>query len=221
MGCVERGGGEKRRSESETGEVWAESASMTRRAGGKEMQGEAICDLCPLLVGRRRQGEEWRIGMRQERRFCFCLCLSLCLCPFHDLYCDPCCLCCLPLPLSGALPLLLPLRKSGSGGLKSRRSREDKAPEECPGAGGRRGVVPGAPTGSTPGEGFQGGGRSPASSVVRSESCSRRGVLLRGVGPGVVIGKSGTTNAEAEPAGKGGGTGAAGENGSGGGGEGQ
>ena len=77
--------------------------------------------------------------------------------------------------------------------------------------------MPGTSTGSTPGEGFQGGGRSPASSVVRSESCSRRGVLLRDVGPGVVIGKSGTTNVEAEPAGKGGGTGAAGENGSGGG----
>ena len=99
----------------------------------------------------------------------------------------------LPLPLSGALPLPLPLCKSGSGGLKSRMSREDKAPEECPGVGGRRGVVPGAPTGSTPGGGFQGGGRSPGSSVGRRESVSRRGVLLRGVGSGVVPGKSGTT----------------------------
>ena len=124
----------------------------------------------------------------------------------------------MPLPLSGALPLPLPLRKSGSGGLKSRRSREEKAPEGCPGVGGRRGVVPGAPTGSTPGVGFQGGGRSTASSVGRSGSASRRGVLLRGVGSGVVLGKSGTTYVEAEPAGKGGGTGAAGEMRSGGGG---
>ena len=89
-----------------------------------------------------------------------------------------------------------------------------------PGAGGRRGVVPGAPTGSTPGEGFQGGGLSAASSVGRSESDSRRGVLLRGVGSGAVPGKSGTTYVGAEPVGKGGGTGAAGEKGSGGGGEG-
>ena len=86
---------------------------------------------------------------------------------------------------------------------------------------GRRGVVPGAPTGSTPGEGFQGGGRSAASSVGRSEPDSRRGVLLRGVGSGAVSGMSGTIYVVTEPLGKGGGTGAAGEKGSGGGGRGQ
>ena len=64
-------------------------------------------------------------------------------------------------------------------------------PEERPGAGGRRGVVPGAPTGSMPGAGFQGGGRSPGSRVGRTESGSRRGVLLRGVGSEVVLGTSG------------------------------
>ena len=84
-------------------------------------------------------------------------------------------------------------------------SRGERALEECPGAGGRRGV----PTGSMPGEGFHGGGRSPGSRVGRTESGSRRGVLLRGVGSAVVLGTSGN----------GGGTGAAGESGRGGGGE--
>ena len=95
----------------------------------------------------------------------------------------------------------------------------EKAPEECPGVGGRRGVVPGAPTGSMPGRGFHGGGRSPGSRVGRRESGSRRGVLLRGVGSEVVLGKSWITYVEAEPTGNGGGTGAAGERGRGGGGE--
>ena len=68
--------------------------------------------------------------------------------------------------------------------------------------------MPGAPTGSTPGEGFQGGGRSAASSVGRNESDSRRGVRLRGDGSGVVSGiVSGIMCTEAEPLGKGGGTG--------------
>ena len=77
--------------------------------------------------------------------------LPLCLprplpCPFLPL----------PLPLSGALPLPLPLAMSESGGLKSRISREREVPVAVPGVGGRRGVVPGAPTGSTPAWGSQG-----------------------------------------------------------------
>ena len=75
-----------------------------------------------------------------------------------------------------------------------------------------------APTGSTPEEGFQGG--RAASSVGRSESDSRRGVLLRGVGSDAVSGVSGTIYVVTETLGKRGGTGAAGEMGSGGGGEG-
>ena len=98
-------------------------------------------------------------------------------------------------------------------------SRGERALEESPGAGGRRGVVPGAPTGSMPGAGFHGGGRSPGSRVGRTESGSRRGVLLRGVGSAVVLGTSGVTYVEAELTGNGGGTGAAGESGRGGGGE--
>ena len=71
--------------------------------------------------------------------------LPLCLprplpCPFLPL----------PRPLSGALPLPLPLAMSGSGGLKSLISRERNGSVAVRGAGGRRGVVPGAPTGSTP-----------------------------------------------------------------------
>ena len=83
----------------------------------------------------------------------------------------------LPLPLSGAFPFPLPFCKSGSGGLKSLMSRGEWALEDSPGAGGRRGVVPGAPTGSMPGAGFHGGGRSPVSRVGRTESGSRCGVL--------------------------------------------
>ena len=58
------------------------------------------------------------------------------------------------LPLSGALPLPLPLAMSGSGGLKSRISREREAPVAVTGVEGRRGVAPGAPTGSTPAWGW-------------------------------------------------------------------
>ena len=102
--------------------------------------------------------------------------------------CGPIC------PASDALCVagLLPLPWSESGGLKSRMSWEVTVPVECLEVGGRRGVVPGAPTGSTPGERFQGGGLLNASSVGRSELDSLRGVLLRGVGSGVVPGKSGT-----------------------------
>ena len=57
----------------------------------------------------------------------------------------------LPLPL---LPLPLPLAMSGSGGLKSlisiERNGSVAGSSAVPGAGGRRGVVPGAPTGVTP-----------------------------------------------------------------------
>ena len=70
-----------------------------------------------------------------------------------------------------------------------------------------------------PGAGFHGGGRSPGSRVGRTESGSRRGVLLRGVGSAVVLGTSGGTYVEPELTGNGGGTGAAGESGRGGGGE--
>ena len=70
-----------------------------------------------------------------------------------------------------------------------------------------------------PGAGFHGGGRSPGSRVGRTESASRRGVLLRGVGSAVVLGTSGVTYVEAHLTGNGGGTGAAGESGRGGGGE--
>ena len=60
---------------------------------------------------------------------------------------------CLPRPLPCPflpLPLPLPLAMSGSGGLKSLISRERKGSVAVPGVEGRRGVVPGAPTGSTP-----------------------------------------------------------------------
>ena len=50
--------------------------------------------------------------------------------------------------------------------------------------------VSGAPTGSTPKEGSK---VESSGSSVRRESVSRRGVLLRGVGFGVVPEKSGTT----------------------------
>ena len=80
------------------------------------------------------------------------------------------------------------------------------------GVGGRRGVVSGAPTGSTPGEEFQEGGRSAASSVGRHESDSRRGVLLRRVGSGVM---SEIICAVTESVGKGGGTEVVGEMGEG------
>ena len=67
----------------------------------------------------------------------------------------------LPLPLSAGLPLPLPLplAMSGSIGLKSRISIERNGPEAGSTAipGGRRGVVPGAPTGVTPACGIQGG----------------------------------------------------------------
>ena len=60
----------------------------------------------------------------------------------------------LPLPLSAGLPLPLPLplAMSGSIGLKSRISIERNGSEVGSTAipGGRRGVVPGAPTGVTP-----------------------------------------------------------------------
>ena len=60
----------------------------------------------------------------------------------------------LPLPLSAGLPLPLPLplAMSGSIGLKFRISIERNGSEAGPTAipGGRRGVVPGAPTGVTP-----------------------------------------------------------------------
>ena len=65
----------------------------------------------------------------------------------------------LPLPLSTGLPLPLPLplAMSESGGLKSRISIERNGSvagsSAVPGAEGRRGVVPGAPTGVTPPKG--------------------------------------------------------------------
>ena len=69
----------------------------------------------------------------------------------------------LPLPLStgSPLPLPLPLAMSESGGLKSRISIERNGsvagPSAVPGAEGRRGVAPGAPTGVTPACGTHGG----------------------------------------------------------------
>ena len=84
-------------------------------------------------------------------------------------------------PLPWSLPMILPLYlpcRFPALDWKSLMSRGEWALEEGPGPGGRRGVVPGAPTGSTPGAGFHGGGRSPGSRVGRTESDSRRGVLL-------------------------------------------
>ena len=72
--------------------------------------------------------------------------LSLCLprplpCPFLPL----------PRPLSGTLLLPLPLAISGLKSLISRERNGSVAGSVAvPGAEGRRGVAPGAPTGSTP-----------------------------------------------------------------------
>ena len=90
-------------------------------------------------------------------------CLSLWLLPLGLPRPLPCPFLPLPLPLSNGLPLPLPLplAMSGSGGLKSRISIERNGPvvgsSAVPGAGGRRGVVPGAPTGVTPAGCTQGG----------------------------------------------------------------
>ena len=93
----------------------------------------------------------------------------------------------LPLPLSAGLPLPLPLplAMSGSIGLKSRISIERNGSEVGSTAipGGRRGVVPGAPTGVTPACCTQGGWLS-GMSVGKRGSVSRRGVRLRGEGSG-------------------------------------
>ena len=75
----------------------------------------------------------------------------------------PCPFLLLPLPLSNGLPLSLPLPLAMSGwvGLKSRTSIERNGSvagsSAVPGAGGRRGVVQGAPTGVTPACCTQGG----------------------------------------------------------------
>ena len=174
----------------ETGKVWAGPATMTSRAGGKGTQKLFVTFASYWwgIDGRERSGGS-KCGRGGAFAFVFAFVFAFAFSMTFTVT-----LVAFALHLSRALPLLLLLCKSGSSGLKSCRSRKEKAPEEL-GVGERSQEHPQI-------QRLEQGSKE-ASSVGRSESASRHGVLLRSVGSGVVLGKSETTYVEAEPAGKG------------------